>query len=359
MSQNKQLQEHKNKIGLLNDCLSKLNTKVDSIAIHTLMHETQISQVAQQVATSSQTSGVFLGQTKANPKAHVNVISFGGSKLDETVAKAKTTQGESVKLPGENDVMESEKQHDKSKIPLPLGLAKPFLEAQFKKFINILKKICIKSPFEEALTRMPLYAQFIKKTFSKKKAIKHNKTIALIRESSAIIKKLPPKLGDPGSFSIPCVIGSEAIDKDMCDLGASVSLLTLSIFNRIGIGELKPTEVTLKLADRTNIHPVGFIEDIPIEVGGIYIPTDFIVLDMDEDDQVPIVLGRPFLATAGAMIDVKGGMIAFRVSDEIVEFGMETVNKEPFDFSCCMIDYHSVKERFLASSTHHDLFDPL
>jgi len=118
---------------------------------------------------------------------------------------------------------------------------------------------------------MPLYAKFIKKTFSKKKAIEHNETIALTRESSAIIKKLPPKLGDPGSFFIPCVIGSEAIDKAMCDLGSSVSLLPLSLFKRMSIGELKPTKVTLKLADHTNIHPVGFIEEIPIEVGGIYI----------------------------------------------------------------------------------------
>ena len=193
-----------------------------------------------------------------------------------------------------------------------------------------------------------------RKNFQRKKAIEHNETIALTRESSAIIKKLPPKLGDPSSFSIPCVIGSEAIDKAMCDLGASVSLLPLSLFNRIGIGELKPTEVTLKLVDRTNIHPVGFIEDIPIEIGGIYIPTDFVVLDMDEDKEVPILLGRPFLATAGAVIDVKGGQIAF----EMVGFRMEIVNLEPFYFPRCMIDDHSVKERFLASSTQHDLFDP-
>ena len=102
---------------------------------------------------------------------------------------------------------------------MPLRLAKPCLEAQIKKFINTLKKICTKIPFAEALTRMPLYAKFIKKKFSKKKAIEHNETIALTRETSAIIKKLPPKLGDSGSFSIPCVIGSEAIDKAMCDLG--------------------------------------------------------------------------------------------------------------------------------------------
>jgi len=188
--------------------------------------------------------------------------------------------------------------------------------------------------------------------------IEHNETIALTMESSAIIKKLPPKLGDPSSFSIPCVIGSETIDKAMCDLGASISLLPLSLFMKMGIGELKPTEVTLKLPDRTTIHPVGFIEDIPIEVGGIYIPTDFIILDMAEDDQMSILLGRPFLATAWAIVDVKGGRIAFRVSDEMVGFGMETVNKEHFHFSCCMINDHIVKERFLASSAQYDLFDP-
>jgi len=267
INQSKQLQELKNQTGFLNDSLTKLNAKVDSFATHNKILETQISQVAQQVATSSQTPGIFPGQTEANPKAHVNAISLGsGMKLEYTVVKARTIKGESDECQGGITMIESEKQLDKSKIPLPLGLAKPCLEAQFKKFINTLKKICIKIPFVEALTRMPLYAKFIKKKFSKKKAIEHNETITLTRESSAIIKKLPPKLGDPGSFSIPCVIGSEAIDMAMCDIGASVSLLPLSLFNRIGIGELKPTEVTLKLADRTNIHPVGFIEDIPIEV---------------------------------------------------------------------------------------------
>jgi len=79
---------------------------------------------------------------------------------------------------------------------------------------------------------------------------------------------------------------------------------------------------------------------------------------MNEDGQVLILLGRPFLATAGAIVDVKGGRIAFRVSDEMIGFGMETINKEPLDFSCCMIKDHSVKEHFLASFAQYDLFDP-
>jgi len=87
MNQSKQLQELKNQTRFLNDSLSKLNTKVDSISTHTKMLETQISQVAQQVSTSSQTPGVFPGQTEGNPKAHVNVISFGGSKIEETITK--------------------------------------------------------------------------------------------------------------------------------------------------------------------------------------------------------------------------------------------------------------------------------
>ncbi|KEH22256.1 hypothetical protein MTR_7g035225 [Medicago truncatula] len=150
MNQNKQLQELKNQTGFLNDSLSKLTTKVDSIATYTKMLETQISQVAQQVATSSQTSGVFPGQT---PKL---------IKLEETVAKTKSIKGESVRLLGKKDVIESEKSLDKNKAPSPLRLTKLNLEAQFDKFVNTLKKICIKIPFVEALSRMPLYAKFIK-----------------------------------------------------------------------------------------------------------------------------------------------------------------------------------------------------
>ncbi|XP_039690611.1 uncharacterized protein [Medicago truncatula] len=282
-----------------------------------------------------------------------------GSKLEETVAKAKSTKGENIKLPGENDVIESEKPLDKTKAPPPLRLAKLNLEARFNKFVNILKKISIKISFAEALSWMPLYAKFLKEIFSKKETIEHNETITLTRECSAIIKKPPPKLRDPGSFAIPCVIGSETIDRPMCDLGASVSLLPLPLFKRMRIRELKkPTKMTLKLAERSTIQPVGFIEDIPVKIEGIYIPTDFMVVDIEEDHDVPIILGRPFLATAGAIVDVKNGRIIFHVRNVMVGFELENVMKGPAFYSCCMYKDHDVKERFLASSTQYDLFDP-
>ena len=96
--------------------------------------------------------------------------------------------------------------------------------------------------------------------------------------------------------------------------------LPLSLFKKMGIGELKPIEMTLKLADRSTIQPVGYVEDIPVKIEGIYIPTDFMVVDIEEDHDCPMILGRPFLATAGAIVDVKNGRIVFQVSDEIPLF---------------------------------------
>jgi len=125
----------------------------------------------------------------------------------------------------------------------------------------------------------------------------------------------------------------------------------------MGIGELKPSEMTLKLADRSTTHPFGFVEDIPVKIEGIYITTDFMVVDIKEDPDVPILLGRPFLATAGAIIDVKNGRIVFQVSDEMVGFDLENVMKGPTLYSCCMIKDHKVQERFLALYAQYDLFD--
>jgi len=148
----------------------------------------------------------------------------------------------------------------------------------------------------------------------------------------------------------------------MCDLGASVSLMPLSLFKRFDIGELKPTRMTLQMADRSIIYPAGILEDIPIKVGKIYILADFVVMDMEEDSQVPILLGRSFLATAGAVIDVKNGRLAFHVGDEKVEFEITNLMKSPsIQDSCAMVDVvdHCVKECFLASSAHNGLYDPV
>ncbi|XP_058733046.1 uncharacterized protein LOC131604632 [Vicia villosa] len=143
----------------------------------------------------------------------------------------------------------------------------------------------------------------------------------LTAECSAIIQnKTPPKLKDPGSFSIPYNIGKFVIDKALCDLGASISLMPLSICEKLNMGDLRPTKMSIQLADLSVKYPVGVLENVPVRIGQFYIPMDFIIMDIKEDVNTPIILGRPFLATAGAIIDIKKGKLTFKVGEEKVEF---------------------------------------
>jgi len=111
--------------------------------------------------------------------------------------------------------------------------------------------------------------------------------------------------------------------------------MPLFLCERLCIGELKPTKMTLQLADRSVKYLAGIIEDIPVKVGLIYISDDFVVMEMEEDFQVPILLGRPFLATAGATIDVKHGKLAFNVGEEKFEFEFSNLMKGPSIMDSC------------------------
>ncbi|XP_057986612.1 uncharacterized protein LOC131171160 [Hevea brasiliensis] len=170
---------------------------------------------------------------------------------------------------------------------------------------------------------MPSYAKLLKEILSNKKKLEDYETVALTEEYSAILQnKLPPKLKDPRNFSIPGHIGETSIEKAFCDLGASVSLMPLSICEKLKVGELKPTTISLQLADRSIKYPVGILENVPLKVGKFFIPMDFMVLEIEEDVRTPIILGRPFLATAGANIDVKNGRLKLKVGEEEIEFNL-------------------------------------
>ncbi|MCI52122.1 zinc knuckle family protein, partial [Trifolium medium] len=98
---------------------------------------------------------------------------------------------------------------------------------------------------------------------------------------------------------------------------------------RLGLGELKPTKMSLQLADRSIKYPLGILENVPVKIGQLFIPTDFVIMDIREDFDIPILLGRPFLATAGAIIDVKRGNLTFEVGDEKIEFMLSQFMKSP------------------------------
>ena len=213
-------------------------------------------------------------------------------------------------------------------VPYPQRLKKNKLDKQFTKFMEVFKKLHINIPFADALEQMPSYVKFMKDILSQKRRLADFETVNLTEECSAIIqRKLPQKLKDPGSFTIPCTIGNAIFERALCDLGASNNLMPLC--GRLGLGEARPTTVTFQLADRSLKHLRGIIEDVLVKVDKFIFPADFIVLDMEEDKEIPIILGRPFLATGRAMIDVQRGELKLRVQEDEVKFNVFEAVRHP------------------------------
>ncbi|XP_057989058.1 uncharacterized protein LOC110659145 [Hevea brasiliensis] len=184
---------------------------------------------------------------------------------------------------------------------------------------------------------MPSYLKFLKEILSKKRRLEDYEIVALTEECSAILQnKLSPKLKDLGSFSIPCLIGNMNINEALYDLGASVSLMPLFICQKLNVGELRPTTISLQLVDKSVKYPVIILENIPIKVRKFFIPVDFVILEMEEYIQIPIILGRPFLATTGVIIDVKNGLITLKVGDEEVEFNLFQAMKQKSEPDECL-----------------------
>ena len=219
-------------------------------------------------------------------------------------------------------------------------LAKNKLDNQFGKFLEVVKNLLVNVPFIELITQVPSYAKFLKDIVTRKREFNAVETVAFTEKCSAILQnKSPPKLNDPCSFSIPCNIGPLFIERALCDLGASVSVMPLSVYKRLNIGALKVTNITLQMVDRSIKHPLGVLEEVPVRVSKFYIPVNFVVLDMQEDVHIPIILGRPFLHMAGAIIDVQNGSLTLQVGDDKVTFNLTHALKSiMLEESCCTID---------------------
>ena len=237
-------------------------------------------------------------------------------------------------------------------IPYPQRLKKNEFDNQFGKFMEIFKKLNFNFPFVDVLEQMPSYVKFMKDIVANKMKMNDYETIAPSEECSAILqKKLPLKIKDPGSFTIPCSIGNSIVEKALCDLGASINLMLLSIFKKLGLGEANPTTITLQSTDRFFTHPLDIIEDVLVKAEKFIFLMDFIVLDMEEDKEVPIILGRSFLATGWALIGVQKGELRLRVEDEEATFNVFNSMKHPIESdSCFRVD---IVEAIVSSKKGH------
>ncbi|XP_014503169.1 uncharacterized protein LOC106763499 [Vigna radiata var. radiata] len=187
--------------------------------------------------------------------------------------------------------------------------------------MEIFKKLEITIPFSEVLQQIPSYAKFLKELLMKKRKYIEKETIEVQGNCSAIMQKvLPPKLKDPRSFIIPYTIGDLEVGRALIDLGASINLMSLSMFKRIEGLDLKPTRMTLQLAERSLKYPYGVVEDVLVKVGKFLFSVDFVVMEMEKNGDVPLIFGRPFMKTSRALIDVENGNLNVRVQDKEVNF---------------------------------------
>ena len=155
--------------------------------------------------------------------------------------------------------------------------------------------------------------------------------------STIIQKSLPAKMKDPGSFTIPCTMGKYEFKKALCDSSANINLMPLSMVQRLSLGELTPTAITLQMAIRSMAQPEGVLEDVLVKVGKFIFLVDFVVMKMEEDTQVPLLLGRPFLATRAALIDVQKGELILRVENEVVHLNLnKSLTQFDVDEENCM-----------------------
>ncbi|CAN6721030.1 unnamed protein product [Malus baccata var. baccata] len=230
-----------------------------------------------------------------------------------------------------------------SNAPFPNRFKQTKKEEAEKDILETFRKVQVNIPLLDAIKQVPRYAKFLKELCTTRKRISTKEVVKVGENVSAILqRKLPPKCKDPGSFTIPCVIGNTRFESAMLDLGASINVMPYSIYASMNLGELKNDGVIIQLADRSNAYPKGVLEDVLVQVNHLIFPADFYVLEMDESDHapsLPILLGRPFMKTARTKIDVFNGTLTMEFDGEVINFNLSDSMKFPNEnHSCFAID---------------------
>ncbi|GJR58216.1 reverse transcriptase domain-containing protein [Tanacetum coccineum] len=221
---------------------------------------------------------------------------------------------------------------------------------QKEKIFQMFQDLRFDISFADALFFMPRFAPTIRNLLMNKEKLLELAKIPLNENCSAmLLKKLPEKLGDPGKFLIPCNFPGMDVCHALADLGASINLMPLSIWKKLSLPELTPTRMTLELADRSITHPKGLAEDVYVKVGKFHFPTDFVVVDFEADPRVPLILGRSFLRTGRALIDVYGEEITLRVDNEAITFNLDQTTRYSSSYDDVLINRIDVIDEPLTS----------
>ncbi|XP_058747415.1 uncharacterized protein LOC131620376 [Vicia villosa] len=215
------------------------------------------------------------------------------------------------------------------KLPFPSRVTKKnSKEKDFEKFTALFKKLEVNLPFFEALEHMPLYRKFMKEVMARKRSQGGESKIAT--EKCGIVssaRKIPINRKDPGAVVIPCTIKNITFKKVLLDSGSSVSLMPLSIFKKLELEKISESKTQLRFADHTIKKSYGVAENVLVEVDKFVFPVDFHIMDIPEDEETPILLGRPFLLTGRCNFDIEKGTLTLKSFDEEVTLKMLGVKK--------------------------------
>ncbi|XP_026428600.1 uncharacterized protein LOC113324495 [Papaver somniferum] len=311
--------------------------------------ETQISQLSSRL--NDKEEGIFPSQPTLNPKGVNQVNGSGSSNHNEhlkevIILRSGKTLENSLEPPNDSSPAEKETEVDQtsskdpngpenSKSPseeatpervyippasFPQRLAKK-KPSTYAEILDIFNQVKINLPLLDAIKHVPAMAKFLKEMCTAKRdASVHKKAFLTQQVSSVISQKYPVKFKDPGCPTVTCVMGKQTIDNALLDLGASVNLLPFSVYEQLRLGEMKPTRITLQLDDWSVKIPRGIIEDVLDQIENYIYPVDFVILDTQpissQDINIPIILGRPFLSTANAVIHCQTGLVEFSFGNQ-------------------------------------------
>nr|GEU49675.1 hypothetical protein [Tanacetum cinerariifolium] len=327
--------------------LRKKNSIQDSLSNQTNELKNMMASFFQMNTTSTSGSGSLPSNTIANPKGELKGITTrSGIVLDGPFVPSPPSfinpkEDERVETLTDQDLVEYT-------IKVPPPLVKKSKPPSQRNFV--------------VHQRDPLHPILLS---NKEKLLELANTPLNENCSAVILKKLPEKLGDPRKFLIPCGF-SELKCKALANLGASINLMPLSVWKKLGLPELISTRMTLELVNRAICTPAGIARDVLVSVGKFTFPADFVIVDYESDPRVPLILGRPFLQTARALIDVHGEEMILHEGDERLTLNMRhdtsSYSNQPQKESINLINvFNDLSEDFLENlfSINHQSGNPI
>ncbi|XP_019176291.1 PREDICTED: uncharacterized protein LOC109171677 [Ipomoea nil] len=288
------------------EMIKQVSERLDQLSGHNKMLE---NQIANQASTSSTR---VTGKLPARPK-----------NLREHVNEIVTRSG---KILGEPS------------LPIDTSIASKIVDVEIE---EKLEEGEVRPAALKPNQQVPSYGNFLRDILAKKRKFGEHEIVAMTQEYQALSHDEGRNLRkhrDPGKFTIPCVIRGCTIKRSFYDLGAIVNIMPLSLCQKLKLRDSQPVQLTLQFADQFTRSPIGIFEDVPVRVDKYFVPCDFIVIDVQENSDVPIILGRPFLATTGTITDARKGSMIFYFGEEKVEFDVHGEPKSHNVENCSMVN---------------------